>query len=96
MNNFIDLAIRQDSYRKTQRDFWKEGNKLFYLQLRDREKYDELTNSDEFKEKNRLDHIEALKKYISIREAELEIAKAELDNVINRRPVVKSIISRVY
>lgn len=93
MNNFVDLAIRKESYRKTQKSFWKKGAELFSLSLQDGDKYNKLTNSDEFKEKIRLDRIEVLEKYISIREAELEIAKAELDNVINRRPVIKSIIN---
>lgn len=58
-----------------------------------RKQYEEIVNSAEFKEKNRLEHIDTLKTLISIYELKLEIAKNELNDLLNKKSVKKSVIN---
>lgn len=90
--DILDLKILNCSYVDRQKRLWREGGKLFSLSLRDHKKYEEIVNSDEYKEMNRLEHEDSLKEIIAISEMTLELAKRELDAVKNKKPVWESVV----
>lgn len=95
MDLFNKLKEQEEIFKKLQVSSWKGGQQLFSLRIssddKKRKQYNEIVNSAEFKEKNRLIHIDTLKALISIYELKLEIAKNELNDLLNKKSVEKSI-----